>query len=188
MAQRSGLRSHEALRTQRHTEPLRFQPDEATEDEALEAADRLIRNVPEAAREKLKRDTANSEANRRVQELVAEKGMWIAPHLWSGLTRFRPGAGIAVVGDPEQCAATLQQFVDAGADRMASMFKGGRTRHHVSPGETAAKMMERAATKLADGSIDNTEFQNLDGLDQTLATTDNVTFNNRLVTYIFLLL
>lgn len=40
-------------------------------------------------------------------------------------------------------------FVDAGADRMASMFKGGRTRHHVSPGETAAKMMERAATKLA---------------------------------------
>lgn len=85
-----------------------------TEDEALEAADRLIRNIPEAAREILKQDTANSMANRRVQELVAEKGLWIAPHLWSGLTRFRRGAGIAVVGNPEQCAATLQQFIDAG--------------------------------------------------------------------------
>ena len=69
---------------------------------------------PEAARERLKDSTYNSEANRRVQELVAEKGLWIAPHLWSGLTRFRPGAGIAVVGNPEQCAATLQQFIDVG--------------------------------------------------------------------------
>ncbi|MBI9055869.1 MAG: hypothetical protein JEY96_18750, partial [Bacteroidales bacterium] len=33
------------------------------------------------------------------------------------------------------------------------------------------------ATKIADGSIDNTEFENLDGLNQTLATTDNVVFN-----------
>ncbi len=85
-----------------------------SEAEALEAADRLIRNIPEAAREILKRDTAGSAANRRVQELAAEKGMWIAPHLWTGLTRFRPGAGIAVVGDPTQCADTLQQFIDAG--------------------------------------------------------------------------
>jgi alkanesulfonate monooxygenase len=85
-----------------------------SEDDALEAADRLVRNIPEAAREILKRDTANSQANQRVQELVAEKGLWIAPHLWSGLTRFRRGAGIAVVGNPEQCATTLQQFIDAG--------------------------------------------------------------------------
>ena len=86
----------------------------ATEDEARAAADALICHMPEAIREKLKRRVANSEANRRVQELAAEKGEWIAPHLWSGLTRFRPGAGIAVVGDPQQCATTLQQFVDAG--------------------------------------------------------------------------
>lgn len=85
-----------------------------TEEEALQAAERLVRDIPEAAREVLKRDTANSMANRRVQELVAEKGLWIAPHMWSGLTRFRRGAGIAVVGDPQQCAATLQQFIDAG--------------------------------------------------------------------------
>ena len=85
-----------------------------TESAALEAADQLIRHMPEAARELLKQRTANSKANQRVQELAAEKGLWIAPHLWTGLTRFRPGAGIAVVGNPEQCAATLQQFIDAG--------------------------------------------------------------------------
>jgi alkanesulfonate monooxygenase len=85
-----------------------------TEEEALEAADRLIRNIPEAARKLLKRDTRGSAANRRVQQLAAEKGMWIMPHLWSGLTRFRRGAGIAVVGNPRQCAVTLQQFIDAG--------------------------------------------------------------------------
>ncbi|MEM7405194.1 MAG: LLM class flavin-dependent oxidoreductase [Pseudomonadota bacterium] len=85
-----------------------------TEDEALDAAEQLICNVPEAERERLKRATYNSEANRRVQQLVAEKGLWIAPHLWSGLTRFRRGAGIAVVGDPQQCADTLQQFIDIG--------------------------------------------------------------------------
>jgi alkanesulfonate monooxygenase len=85
-----------------------------TEEEAMEAADRLIRNIPEAAREMLKHETRGSAANRRVQQLVAEKGMWIMPHLWSGLTRFRRGAGIAVVGNPRQCADTLQQFIDAG--------------------------------------------------------------------------
>ena len=84
------------------------------EEEALAAAARLIEHIPEAAREILKQDTHNSAANRRVQELVAEKGLWIGPHLWSGLTRFRRGAGIAVVGNPEQCAATLQSFIDAG--------------------------------------------------------------------------
>ena len=84
------------------------------ESDALAAAEHLIENIPEAAREELKQVTFNSEANRRVQKLVEEKGLWIAPHLWSGLTRFRRGAGIAVVGNPEQCASTLQRFIDAG--------------------------------------------------------------------------
>ena len=85
-----------------------------SEAEALQAAEDLIHPIPEARRDLLKIRVAGSEANQRVQELAAEKGLWIAPHLWSGLTRFRPGAGIAVVGDPQQCADTLQQFIDAG--------------------------------------------------------------------------
>jgi alkanesulfonate monooxygenase len=38
----------------------------------------------------------------------------LLPHLLTGITKVRPGAGIAVVGNPAQCAATLQQFIDAG--------------------------------------------------------------------------
>ncbi len=85
-----------------------------SEAEALQAAEDLIQHIPETRRDLLKIRVAGSEANQRVQELAAEKGLWIAPHLWTGLTRFRPGAGIAVVGDPQQCADTLQQFIDAG--------------------------------------------------------------------------
>ena len=35
-------------------------------------------------------------------------------HLWSGITTVRPGAGVAVVGDPRQVADTLSEFVDVG--------------------------------------------------------------------------
>ena len=56
----------------------------------------------------------NSEANKRVQQLAREHGDLLLPHLWTGITRVRPGAGIAVVGNPQQCADTLQQFIDAG--------------------------------------------------------------------------
>ena len=49
-----------------------------------------------------------------MQELAAEMGEHIAPNLWTGMTKVRPGAGIAVVGDPEQCAAVLQRFIDVG--------------------------------------------------------------------------
>ena len=55
-----------------------------------------------------------SEANQRVQQLARDYGDLLMPHLWTGITKVRPGAGIAVVGNPEQCAATLQQFIDAG--------------------------------------------------------------------------
>ena len=50
----------------------------------------------------------------RVQQLAREHGDLLLPHLWTGITRVRPGAGIAVVGNPSQCADTLQQFIDAG--------------------------------------------------------------------------
>ena len=56
----------------------------------------------------------NSEANQRVQQLAREHGDLLLPHLWTGITKVRPGAGIAVVGNPAQCADTLQQFIDAG--------------------------------------------------------------------------
>lgn len=85
-----------------------------TEAEAWAAADRLVANTSERDRARLKERVANSEANRRVQALAAEHGDRAGDHLWTGMTRVRPGAGVAVVGDPHQVAHQLQQFIDAG--------------------------------------------------------------------------
>jgi alkanesulfonate monooxygenase len=84
------------------------------EQDAWDAAHRLVANTSERDREKLIRQVSTSEANRRVQELAREHGDLIGPHLWTGITRIRPGAGITVVGNPQQCADTLQQFIDVG--------------------------------------------------------------------------
>ena len=84
------------------------------EADAWASADALIARTTEKDRARVIERTATSEANRRIQELAREKGLHIAPNLWSGLTRVRQGAGIAVVGDPGQCAAVIQRFIDVG--------------------------------------------------------------------------
>jgi alkanesulfonate monooxygenase len=85
-----------------------------TEAEAWDAAQELVRDVTEAQTRFIRTHYANSVANQRVQQLAREHGDLIAPHLWTGITRARPGAGIVVVGNPTQCAETLQQFIDLG--------------------------------------------------------------------------
>lgn len=85
-----------------------------TEAEAWAAANELVRGVTEAQTRFIRTHYASSVANQRVQQLAREHGELIGPHLWTGITRVRPGAGIVVVGDPRQCAATLQQFIDLG--------------------------------------------------------------------------
>jgi alkanesulfonate monooxygenase len=85
-----------------------------TEADAWAAADHLVSTVTPAHTERLRAVVASSEANRRVQELAAQDR--IEDNLWTGISRVRPGAGIAVVGDPAQCAAVLQRFIDLGCD------------------------------------------------------------------------
>jgi alkanesulfonate monooxygenase len=84
------------------------------EQDAWDAAETLVKDATDRQRQEIKTLYARSAANQRVQELAKEYGDLIMPHLWTGITKVRPGAGIAVVGDPQQCAATLQQFIDAG--------------------------------------------------------------------------
>jgi alkanesulfonate monooxygenase len=84
------------------------------ERDAWDAAHGLVANVTKERHEYVKTHYAGSVANQRVQELARTKGDLIAPHLWTGITKARPGAGIAVVGNPEQCASTLQGFIDIG--------------------------------------------------------------------------
>jgi alkanesulfonate monooxygenase len=85
-----------------------------TETEAWDAAHELVRDVTEAQTRFIRTHYASSAANQRVQQLAREHGDLIGPHLWTGVTRVRPGAGIVVVGNPVQCADTLQQFIDLG--------------------------------------------------------------------------
>ena len=94
-----------------------------TETQAWQEAEQLIAGATrfklanmrtgQTAAEGIRR---TSEANRRVWQLLEESGnsLKIHPHLWTGISMVRAGAGIAVVGDPEQVAATLEEFIDAG--------------------------------------------------------------------------
>lgn len=84
------------------------------EAEAWAVAQKLVGAGTAESRERILRETSRSAANARVQELAKEHGEMIGPALWTGITQVRPGAGIAVVGNPEQCAAQLQEFIDAG--------------------------------------------------------------------------
>ncbi len=94
-----------------------------TEAEAWADAERLIAGATrfELANMRGSRSSAEgirrtSEANRQVWKLLEESGddMKLTPHLWTGISTVRSGAGIAVVGNPEQVADTLEEFVEAG--------------------------------------------------------------------------
>ena len=85
-----------------------------TEAEAWTVAEGLIKNVTDDQKNIIKTHFAGSEANQRVQQLSAEYGEMLGPNLWTGLTKARPGAGIVIVGNPEQCAETLQSYIDIG--------------------------------------------------------------------------
>ena len=83
-----------------------------SEDEAWEAARGLVEGVSDKHKAMIKTHFATSVANQRMQQLGASD--LIEPHLWTGLTKVRPGAGVAVVGDPRQVAGVLQNFIDLG--------------------------------------------------------------------------
>ena len=63
------------------------------EADAWEAADQLVRHATERQKQEMKTLYNNSEANQRVQQLAREHGDLLLPHLWTGITKVRPGAG-----------------------------------------------------------------------------------------------
>ena len=85
-----------------------------TEEEAWRAAHAVVENASERWKKMIQRIWSVSEANRRMKELSQTEDHLLGPNLWTGMTAVRPGAGVAVVGTPEQVAGTLMQFVDAG--------------------------------------------------------------------------
>jgi alkanesulfonate monooxygenase len=84
------------------------------EEDAWTAAHALVEGASNAHKAMVKNLFEVSVANQRMQELSKIEDGMLGPNLWSGITQVRPGAGVAVVGNPQQCAATLQQFIDVG--------------------------------------------------------------------------
>lgn len=85
-----------------------------SEDEAWRFAEQLIANASDHQKRVISEMWEQSEANTRMKVLAQAPGFRLGPHLWSGVGSVRPGAGVVVVGNPEQVAETLQQFVDIG--------------------------------------------------------------------------
>lgn len=84
------------------------------EEDAWNVAHALVDGASEAHKEMVRNTFTISVANQRMQELAKNGNKLLGPHLWTGITSVRAGAGVAIVGNPEQCAATLQQFIDIG--------------------------------------------------------------------------
>lgn len=93
-------------------------------DEAWEAAHDLIRNAPRlqqveafgSNKDAIADVARTSEANRQVWKLLEESGndMKIHPHIWTGISTVRVGAGIAIVGGPKEVAQTIEEYIEAG--------------------------------------------------------------------------
>lgn len=84
------------------------------EEDAWAAAGKLVEGVSDKHLGMMQTHFATSVANQRMMELSRADTDMLGPNLWSGITKVRPGAGVAVVGNPEQCAAVLQRFIDVG--------------------------------------------------------------------------
>lgn len=85
-----------------------------SEAEAWDAANAIIAGASDRLKETTKGLWEQSVANTRMKKLGEAEDFKIAPHLWSGITTVRPGAGVAVVGNPRQVRDTLDSFVDIG--------------------------------------------------------------------------
>jgi alkanesulfonate monooxygenase len=91
-----------------------------TEGEAWRAADNLIRYVDEEAIAKAQQVFAryDSVGQQRMTQLHGGKRdkLTISPNLWAGVGLVRGGAGTALVGDPDQVADRMKEYIDLGIE------------------------------------------------------------------------
>jgi alkanesulfonate monooxygenase len=91
-----------------------------TEEEAIQAANRMISRVDPQVRENFVRSYAKLDSTGQTNQVkilqqALERGdLFIEPHLWAGVGMARSGVGVAIVGDPKQVAAKIQSYVDVG--------------------------------------------------------------------------
>ncbi len=91
-----------------------------TEAQARAAATRLLSRLDaqDGAAIRAKSLDSQSAGVARQSELreSADDDGYLEPHLWTGVGRARSGAGIAIVGDPDQVSGKLLELRDAGID------------------------------------------------------------------------
>ena len=92
-----------------------------TAEEAWREADALLRHVDDAAIAKAQNAFArfDSVGQQRMARLHGGRRdkLEISPNLWAGVGLVRGGAGTALVGDPEQVAARMREYMALGIDR-----------------------------------------------------------------------
>jgi alkanesulfonate monooxygenase len=101
-----------------------------TEEEAWADADRLISRLDDEVVNKAQAAFAkmDSEGQRRMAALHAggaKRGradLEISPNLWAGVGLVRGGAGTALVGNPQQVAARIQEYAELGLENF--IFSG----------------------------------------------------------------
>jgi alkanesulfonate monooxygenase len=91
-----------------------------TSAEAWAAADKLISKLTDADISAAQANYArmDSEGQRRIAALHGGRRdkLVVGPNLWAGVGLVRGGAGTALVGNPQEVAARLQEYVDLGVD------------------------------------------------------------------------
>ncbi|MFZ9628400.1 MAG: LLM class flavin-dependent oxidoreductase [Ilumatobacteraceae bacterium] len=103
---RFGLRTHVIVR---ETESLARQ---AAADLVSELDPEVGRRLKQAAHDHTSVGVRRQDALRA----AADGDGFAQPHLWTGIGVARSGVGAAVVGDPDQVAATLQRYASVGVD------------------------------------------------------------------------
>lgn len=101
---RFGLRSHVLVRD--------------TAEEARRDAVALIADASERMRASRQATMGNqSQADalmREVSQASAATDYWLSDTLWAGITTIRHGAGVTIVGSPDQVIETIQGYIDLG--------------------------------------------------------------------------
>ncbi|WP_129729309.1 MULTISPECIES: FMNH2-dependent alkanesulfonate monooxygenase [Bacillaceae] len=91
-----------------------------TEEEAWQAADRLIQYVDDDTIAAAQRTLARQDSVGQKRMMQLHKGgrevLEISPNLWAGVGLVRGGAGTALVGNPGQVAARMKEYADLGID------------------------------------------------------------------------
>ncbi len=91
-----------------------------TEDEARAAASRLLSRLDDGLGDEIRRRSLDSTSAgvARQTELreSADNDGYIERHLWTGVGRARSGAGAAIVGDPDQVLAKIEELTAAGVE------------------------------------------------------------------------